>query len=602
MSATTESARRILRGVGYGAAIVAPLLLLLDLSANLPLDGPNHVWMVSYYGEYFRQHGELPTFFNIAPAVGMSFPVFYAWLLYPALGVLSAGVGPALALRLAVFGLVAIQFCVLLTAGRKIFGAPGLAGTMAGSVIWATFSLTNLYNRGALAEYFATGFLVAAIGFGGLAALAASAPARWFHGWLAGFFLILIVGTHPPTAVLAAAFLALLGAGLALSWWRGRLTLPPGTGWQLAAIAGVGAVIIAPWLYASLRFGHQLAVTLAYQDLIFRPDHCDTFWGRFAPFPYDAASTESGILSLGAPYLEAPINMVLLGLLGWNLELCRRAGGRPVRAASAPKIFPPREILAASTGWFLFLAVLSLSPWLAGYVGFLAPYVQYVYRLVSHINAALLVAVLASGVLVARSGGYRRHRHQTSLVMAVCLTVAILGLWIKLQHAALVVTTSARPVYSSAGERVEIARSYAVTGPVRRLDATEEASASRLTFRPGQAGVQFGEMSPARVKMEKAGWVLTNAVVFPWMKFERAGRELRGEEVARIGQFQAIHLPAGEQEIRPVWRPDPVWSTLHRLSQFTFLVVLVLTVAWAAFRLGFSRGAAVAPASNPARP
>src|ERR1017187_7551265 len=153
MNPPSQSARRILRGVGYGAAVVAPLLLLLDLQANFPHDWPNHLWIIGYYGEYFWQHGDLPTLVNIAPAVGMALPVFYAWLFYPALGILTAAVGVGLAVRLAAFGMLAIQFYALISAGRKIFDQPRMAYTVAVSVIWGTYSLTNLYNRGALAEY-----------------------------------------------------------------------------------------------------------------------------------------------------------------------------------------------------------------------------------------------------------------------------------------------------------------------------------------------------------------------------------------------------------------------------------------------------------------
>src|ERR1019366_6421493 len=109
MSFRSESTQRILRGAGYAASVVVPLVLLLDLSANFAEDWSNHVWMIGYYGDYFRQHGDLPSVVNLPPAVGVAPPVFYAWLFYPLLGVVAAVAGAALALRLAIFGMVAIQ-------------------------------------------------------------------------------------------------------------------------------------------------------------------------------------------------------------------------------------------------------------------------------------------------------------------------------------------------------------------------------------------------------------------------------------------------------------------------------------------------------------
>ena len=591
MSAFSQSAQRILRGVGYAASLVAPLLLLLDLSANFSEDWSNHLWMIGYYGDFFRQHGDLPTVMNIAPAVGLAQPVFYAWLFYPLLGILAAAVGAALAVRLAVFAMVAIQFFALISAGRRIFGQTRVAYVVAVSVIWATYSLTNLYNRGALAEYFATGFFVTAIAFGAMAVAAKVASSRWFYSWVAGVFLVLTAGTHAPTAVLAAAFLALLAAGGVIAWRWSRPKIFAGAWVGLAGGTLAGAVILSPWVYASGLFASKLSVARGGRAFIFRPDNCDSFWGRFAPFPYDASAMENGINGLGTPYLEAPINFVLLGILLWNLELCRRSRAEPSARVTAPSA--AGVILAIAAGWFLFLATLSLSPWLAGCFGFFAPYIQYVYRLVSHCNAALLVAVFASGLLVVRREGYRRHRHQTNLVLAVCLTVAILGLWIKLQHAAVVSRPPGDRPASAARRQMEVVPDYTLPALVRELAGDEVREASALSFPVGQGGAQFGEMGPARIELKEARWVRTNVVVFPWMKVERDGKELRPDQLAQSGHFLFIHLPAGRHELRPVWQPDRTWSILRRLSQATFVLVGLVTLAWAVARL-FARHASPA--------
>lgn len=596
MSDLTPSARRILCGVGYAASLVAPLLLLLDLSANFPEDWSNHLWMIGYYGDYFRVHGTLPTVMNIAPAVGLAQPVFYAWLFYPLLGLLAAAVGASLAVRLALFAMLAVQFVALVTAGRKIFGQTRMAYVVAVSVVWATYSLTNLYNRGALAEYFATGFFVTAIACGAAAAVSPPGSSRWFHGWLAGFFLLLMVGTHAPTSVVAAAFVALLAAGLAITWLRGRLEVSVRTWVPLAVGAFAGALILSPWVYANSLFGRKLSVAQGWNALLFRLENCDTFWGRFAPFPYDMLATENGIYGLGTPYLEAPINVVLLGILLWNLELCRRLGRKPTSAGVSPAT-PARTLLGVAIGWFLFLVTVSVSPWLAGGFGLVAPYIQYVYRLVSHCNAALLLAVFASGGLVARQRGYQRFRHQTNLVMAVGLTVAILGLWIKLQHAAVVSTPVGDRPASVARRQMEVVPDYTIAGGVRELAGTELREAAVISFPVGQDRAHFGETGAVNIELKQAGWVRTNAVAFPWTELWIDGKIARVDQLARTGHFQAVYLSAGGHEVRPVWRPDPVWARLHRLSQVCFALVLVVTAAWVAIRLFFKRR----PAAESAR-
>ena len=581
MTASGPNAWRIPPWLGYGLAVVAPLILLLNRQVTFLRDWPIHIWIIDHCGQYFRAHGVLPTVFNVAPAVGIPLPEFYAWLLHPALGVLAAALGAEAALRLAIFAMVAIQFSALLGAGRKIFGSTPPAFTVAVSVIWSTYSLTNLYNRGAIAEYFATGFLATAVAFGASAAVTPTRSSRWFHGWLAVFFLLLTAAAHPTTALLAAIFLVLLGAGLAAGWTWQKPGFTRADALGLTGAASVGLLILAPWIYVSAKFGAALSIT---QDAFFRfrPDHCDTFWGRFAPFPYDAASTLKGLGTDGAPYLEAPVNVVLLGLLAWNLELCRRQLARTGTTTVPADSSPVREILMVAVGWFFFLAAFSLSPALAAKFQFFAPFIQYVYRLVSHCNAALLVAVFASGVLVARSGGYRRFRHQTNRVLAAGLAVAVIGLGLKLQHADAVAIDADTPLSLEAAQ-AELGRAYHVPALVRGLNPDEIRDAVELPFPVGGAGPHFGEASPATVNLGRAGWVLTNAVAFPWMTLASDSGELRGNQLARLDCYLAVYLPAGRHEISAVWRPDPLWLLLHRVSQAVFALVLVFTAGWVVY-------------------
>ena len=584
MHLSLSSTRRILRGVAWGAAVVAPLLLLLDLSVSFLRDWPNHLWFITYYGVYFRQHGDLPSVVNVAPVVGIALPVFYAWLLYPLLGILAAALGAALALRLALFAMVAIQFWALLSAGRRIFGQLRVAYVVAVSVIWATYSLTNLYNRGALAEYFGAGFLFTAIGFAASAAVVAPGATRRFQGWLAGVFLLLAIGAHPPTAVLAAAFAGVLGAGLIVGWWRrGRPRFTAIDGVIVVGGALGGTLVLAPWVYASGLWGDKLSVTRDFGGLQFVPEHCDTFWGRFAPFPYDAISLVKGIWVV-TPYLEAPVSVVLLGILLWNLELCRRSLHRTLPAGATVSSSPAREITGVATGWFVFLTVLSLSPWLAERCGFLAPYVQFVYRLVSHCNAALLTAVFASGVLVARQGGYRRFRHQTNIVLAVGLTVAVLGLGIKLSHGAVAAASDDNPPHPMLEGLVGVAQAYDTPGLVRKLRSEELKLAGTVTFPVGRSGADFGQLGPLKVERQHAGWMRTNAVVFPWLTLECDGQVLRADQLAQTDHFLAVYLPPGVHQLRAVWQPDRIWSVLNRLSQGAFALVLLFTLGWAAAR------------------
>lgn len=573
---------KFLAGAGCAATVLLPLLPLGHLPAIFPQDWTNHQWMVAYHGDYFRAHGALPAVFNTAAAVGVPAPVFYGWLGYPLLGLLAAWTGPALALRLVVAAVVAVQFFAVRAVGRRIFQHAGLAHLVAASVVWGIYALTNLYHRGALAEFFGTGCLVAALAWGALAAGDAPGPDRWFHGWLAGLFLLLVAGLHPPTAVLAALFMVLLaGAGLLAA---GR-SLRSVTTWGWLRLVGgalVAGGVLAPWVYANVKFAGQLAVAGEVRDFIYRPENCDTVFGRFAPFPFDGATLVYGPDGTSTAYLEAPVSAVLLGLLLWNLMLLRRARretASPPGSAAAPAWF-----LWAAVGWFVFLAALSLSPDFArGFRG-LAPYVQYAYRLVSHCNAALLVAVWASGTLVARASGYRRYARETNWVVAAGLAVSLFGVGLKLQHAEAVVRPAGDRPASAVRRLAEIAHAYDVPGWLRQLPPGEAAGAVAVVFPVGKSGAEFGQPGPLRLSHTLPDWVRTNAVVFPWLELQCDGHAVAAGDLAQADGFLAVRVPAGRHELRVVWRPDPAWQTLQRLSWRLFLGVLAVTLIWAAAR------------------
>jgi len=126
---------------------------------------------------------------------------------------------------------------------------------------------------------------------------------------------------------------------------------------------------------------------------------------------------------------------------------------------------------------------------------------------------------------------------------------------------------------------------YTLPGLVRELTGGEMRGTPALSFPVGPAGPQFGDLGPARIELKDAGWVRTNIVVFPWMKVERDGQELRADQLARSGPFLALRLPAGRHELHPVWQPDRTWLILRRLSQAMLALVGLITLVWAVARL-----------------
>jgi hypothetical protein len=576
------------RGI-YLLSVLVPLCLLIDSKAIFysGSDWNTHLWLVAYFGEHFRHFVGMPTVLSAAPSVGMATPLFYGYLLYPVLGFFSAFIGANLALRLGCLLMVALQFYALLCAGRAVFRHRGLTYAMAVTVIWSTYALTDLYNRSAIPEYFATGFLMAAIGFTVAAAAESSEGSPRFHAWMAGVSVLLAMGMHPPTAVVSGVFFAALGAVISAAWiYHYRRLRWSGIALGFAG-AALGLLILSPWFYITLRIGPRLLIWGGPNTLLFYPDRCDSWLGRLSPMPYDWLSVHKGI-EVSTPYLEAPIAFGLLILVGWFLAIWMRSSRPAVPATDNLWMRSARFVVPLALGWFGFLLALSLSLPLATHFQFLGPYLQFAYRLVSHFNAALAVAVFAAGALACQSGAFAGRRHQADIVAAVCITMATTAVILKLVHGSAVAVDQGSPEHAFGGDRAPLIACglpylipyYTTPTAVLELNDVEERSAIRMSFPVGHEGGKFGQVETAQVSLDQAGWVVTNVLVFPWSRIWVNGKRWGGNDLRRQGSFFAVRLPAGTANLRWEWHPDPIWSVLHTIGEIAFVFVMLVTICW----------------------
>ena len=158
---------------------------------------------------------------------------------------------------------------------------------------------------------------------------------------------------------------------------------------------------------------------------------------------------------------------------------------------------------------------MSLSPSLAAHFRFLAPYLQFAYRLTGHANAALLVAVFASGTMVARKAGYVRHKRETRIVLAVALIVAAAGLGVKLIHGAAVKIENAAVEFDFSGPRDRLVTDdfsrlgweYSTPARLRELSQEEAAAAIpvALPVRGNRGQVRRGRGEERRLAISGLG-------------------------------------------------------------------------------------------------
>src|SRR5688572_30554632 len=162
-----------LRGVELLVAAVVILLplapLLLPGYRSTINDWGNTLWGVGYTKTYLARHGSFPAIFNTDRVVGHPVPMLYGPLLYPMLAIPAVAFGADWGMRVSVAGIWCLQFALVHRLIRVISESRVLAMTVGALVSWAVYPLTNLYNRGAGNELFATVFLTCAACAGTLA-------------------------------------------------------------------------------------------------------------------------------------------------------------------------------------------------------------------------------------------------------------------------------------------------------------------------------------------------------------------------------------------------------------------------------------------------
>jgi hypothetical protein len=565
---------------------LAPLVLLLLPGHEFGVDWASHAWLTSYFGEFFRHHFSFPEVLNTNQLSGMPQPVFYGFLLYPILGVISAITGAEIAIRIAVLAVLLLQSRQVFRLVFQVSNDRALSLVTTAVICWSTYALTNLYNRGALNELFAVALLTSAVcAFTRFILLAPEQrnPVVLLNGFL---FFVLAAGAHPITALFGGLFLAFVVAALFLIA-RGRMRMM-----RWFALGALGtALILGPWIYVVLKFNSSLTVSEKWAKIAYFSRNIDSVSSRLMPFPYDARMAgNAGLPRYMSPYLDAQITsgllilaMVLTARVFWKCRQGFRGNGRGV------------GIVAVCWMVFLLLFALSVTPSLGLAMPSIFKNLQFAYRLVSYLNLCLLVIIIGALATVPASAEGLLSRSAKRWLLSGTLAVAMFGLVIKLNHAAGVVTTTARATRESASDRaLQLPdnfygwEAYAITGdPAGKL----LPDAAVLMKVSGQSA--FGEVPPVTVQLARAQNVLIHVQPFPWNQLSIDGQPVAIEGSRRLTSGTIVSLTAGAHEISYLWRPAATWSWLNIISRIG--IILWLSFAFATCVVpGFSKRRRVA--------
>ena len=559
-------------------ALYLPCRFLWPLGASYYVDWTNHEWMIGYSGEYFRANGSFPESFNTTDVSGLAHPVFYGNLLYPLLGLPTALFAPGVVLRVAALGMFIAQYRLVTAALLRIEAPPYFARIVACLVIWATYPLTNFYNRAAITEFFATGLLVCALSTLVLLCHADDARKRRLYASGSMFCLMLAAGSHPITAMWGLPVFVALAP---VFWWMLRDDKPRRLAIvkALAPWALIAFVCVLPWFLVSTKYSNDLLVR-AWRDVVFL--RWDTWDVRLYPIPFDPGVTPGVRLAdVSTPYLDAQISLSLL-LVFISIGALAFTARRQARA--------PAIMFALAAGMFVYFLWLSLSP--TGYRMFpaIAAMTQFAYRMVTYVNLALLVGVFITLMALRRIDGFDlagRLRHKAVMACAIAaLLLAGVGVIVKWGHIAAVKDhrSSSHLVLDDA-ERHKLLllpdtwySTYSYTTDKLFAPAVDPADDDKVLGQSFQldGDKHFGKPKAMYLKLPAATWVRTNALTFPWSEMAIDGRWLPpSDRKSQWGKI-AIFVPEGAHKIQTRFRGPLWWRILRPIS-------LLLMFGWCIF-------------------
>jgi len=568
------------------AIVIAPMALLAAPRATFGDDWNNNLWMIGYARRSLLARHWFPDEYIETSNVGVPQPIFYGPRLYPLLALLAVPLGPQAALRGACLILWSLQFWLIYRLCRCV-GADRIHAVVAGAIVsWSVYPLTNLYDRGALAEFFATALLSCAMAAGGLALLSPDRSIRF--ALLAALLGALALEAHAPTA--------LVGGGLLLTLIFPALLLRlPRRNFRFGRriivtvlLAMLVAAILSPWIYALLRFAQRFAISVP-GPFYNGAGH----WQRFAWID----GWRQRLSPLPLPQRGAPADFMLLGHhvdAQWNLPLALLAVFSAIRALAAPAGAAVRTalpLMAVAAIAAAGLLILSICPPLQDLLTYpIGAAIQFPYRLVSHVNLALFVLLIAAWV--ARPPTTRRA---ALLVLAVAIGLSGAALAMKLHHGAKAMvlhgpSATELNLYPFANRPVNFVgqNDYTLQVPERALPLSLASSANPPLALDAPAGAGPVEgATDVVVTMPNTRWIVTSIMNFPWNRLVLNGRPIPFTQVHNLYFRQTILLPAGDTRLGYRFDPDPIWVRLDRLSWMTLIVLVVLcTIAFIARRRG----------------
>ncbi len=567
---------------------VTSLLFVAALSIG---DWNVHGYFV-YYSRHYLRSFALPEFIHNTDFIGMLQPLVYGVLFYPTTALIGLIFGGDYGLR------IIVLLSTLLTAGlayylfKQLTRSRLLGFLFCSLVVCTQYAFSNLYPRGAIAEYVAINLIYAGIFCLALSIAKISATAnRWWLNW-GCLLLALAFGTHPISLILTCFVLAIALPFLLfllkandqkiLNWL-----------WQLAPFAILTMLSNIAFLYAAQTLQHEFQITEYLQHITnFNViPHISDLMPKFLPLAGDYRTYAEGIGQTSTAYLKAALEFFCLPLMGYL-----------VFGILKNSSFKKTAVYLLSAGFLagagILLAVIECKTELQYYLPHLVLAAQYAYRLTNYENMFLFMSLIVLAFAVYKYPvPFTSKSHWACIIILTTLVFA--QTYLRITEIIYLMHYNHIGVHftplDKRWQKNEI-------GWIPVGDYVNMNLYTKVTEAQSKAAVavKMPVIKPRKHRSEigfdcqaASCLVRTNALISRFLKVEVDGDIYPAENLMIDNTFLVVKLPTGSHQIRLSYTIPLILKILRIISFTTWFTWLFASLYWWAKRMWTAKQQAI---------
>lgn len=521
--------------------IIMPAILLLDFDAVFYGDFQLHSFLWGYSGLNNYLNSDSLNTINSKYGIGLVSTFFYSPVLSKFVNIFSNIHGIGYAIRILVLLAYLFQFFCF----YKLFSCLKINKYWALCIpiifCQSTYPMTNLYNRGALPEFFAIIILSSLFALILIVSFQNNVYKRFYYSFLAAISFILIIGSHPITALygLPAIFLMILFL------YFSKLIQIKKIDFIFFGFLGIcSLLILAPLLSIAYYFDMQLQVHSYVSDVKYLK-YFDHWLVRLLPFPFDPRhfiSINKHEVLGGTPYHDTNMNSLILFLALYlffkNFKI----------------LISKKTLLIYFSAFTIAFIIIGASIWPNGFMITSFDYfnrLQAAYRLTGICNIVAIWFLITTIILLQRNNvKFTNQKSKNTLTIILIFSTIFCayklnrGVESMIQESSIGYHFSQKPsnnetqIFYSKEYNINYWSDYTTNTKYNSVNEITDKKIKDLNFETDIHN--FNQVLPETILIDEPTIVKTNVLAFPWNKIILNGKIINDNELFGHGTHNQL--------------------------------------------------------------